>query len=227
MWTTRTSWSRRRRVVAKAEWTQGRGQSALRRHLAARAPSARPAPLREGLLRPRRDGEPDQGVPARPLCRPHLDRHDARQPAAPVVRLDGLCAAVRPAPDRPARHRRSPRPPAAPSVSSCSRSARSCASASAASRSPWRRPVRPLELWGAPRSGSTPPPWRAPRPPDTRRRARHHRGIIPRPTETASSLPLRLKKLLLLLASPDATMSRACIRANNEFAKPADHSEIR
>jgi hypothetical protein len=41
--------------------------------------------LREALLRPRRDGEPDQGVPARSLCRSHLDRHDARQPAAPVV----------------------------------------------------------------------------------------------------------------------------------------------
>jgi hypothetical protein len=31
-------------------------------------------------------------VSARSLCRSHLDRH---KPAAPVVRLDGLCAAVR------------------------------------------------------------------------------------------------------------------------------------
>ena len=43
---------------------------------------------------------------------------------------------------------------------------------------------------------------------------RNPRGITPRPTETTSWPPLRLKKLLLLLASPDATMSRACIRAN-------------
>ena len=34
MWTTRSSWSRSRRVVAKAEWHARRGQSALRRHLA-------------------------------------------------------------------------------------------------------------------------------------------------------------------------------------------------
>ena len=33
-WSTLDSWSQERRVVAKAEWTQGRGQSALRRHLA-------------------------------------------------------------------------------------------------------------------------------------------------------------------------------------------------
>src|SRR5205823_11272782 len=47
----------------------------------------------------------DQGVPARPLCRSHLDRHDAGQSAAPVVLLDGLCPAVRDAPDRAPRHR--------------------------------------------------------------------------------------------------------------------------
>ena len=47
MWTTRTSWSRRRRVVAKAEWTQGRGQSALRGHLAARADACKARHLYE------------------------------------------------------------------------------------------------------------------------------------------------------------------------------------
>ena len=40
--------------------------------------------------------------PARSLCRSHLDRHHAGKPAAPVVCLDGLCAAVRLAPHRPA-----------------------------------------------------------------------------------------------------------------------------
>ena len=48
--------------------------------------------------------EPDQGVPARSLCRSHLDRHHAGKSAAPVVRLDGLCAAVRLAPHRAASH---------------------------------------------------------------------------------------------------------------------------
>ena len=101
IWTTRTSWSRSRRVVAKAEWTNGEANPRFV-VLATAQRLQRQASLREGLLRPRRDGEPDQGVPARPLCRPHLGRHDARQPAASVVALDGLCAAVRPPPDRPA-----------------------------------------------------------------------------------------------------------------------------
>src|SRR5262249_30041160 len=65
--------------------------------------------LREGLLRSRRDGEPDQGVPARSLCGSHLGGHDAGQPAAPVVLLDGLCSALRPAPHRTPRYRLRPR----------------------------------------------------------------------------------------------------------------------
>ena len=72
-----------------------RGQSSLRRHLAHACRVQGPLSLREGLLRPRRHGEPDQGVSARSLCRSHLDRHHAGKPAAPVVCLDGLCAALR------------------------------------------------------------------------------------------------------------------------------------
>ena len=101
MWTTLDSWSRRRRVIGKAECTQGRTQPALRRHQP-QAQSGRGAlPLREGLLRARRDGEPHQGMPARSLRRPHVRRDHARQPTAPVVRLDGLCAHLRVAPHRP------------------------------------------------------------------------------------------------------------------------------
>ncbi len=99
LWATRRTWSRRRRVVAKAEW------SSFRRHLAQTRRVQGQVSLRESLLRPRRHGEPDQGVPARPLCGSHLGRHDAGQPAAPVVLLDGLCPAVRPAPDRAPRYR--------------------------------------------------------------------------------------------------------------------------
>ena len=44
-------------------------------------------------------GESDQGVPARPLRRSHLDCHDAGQSAAAVARIDGprstLCGALR------------------------------------------------------------------------------------------------------------------------------------
>ena len=79
----------------------GRGQSALCRHLAQPRGASGPPSLREGLLRPRRDGEPYQGMPARSVRRPHLGPHHARQPIAAVVRLDRLCAAVRRAPHRP------------------------------------------------------------------------------------------------------------------------------
>src|SRR5580704_466072 len=103
-WMTRSSWSRQRRVVAKAEWTKDEGQSSLRRYLAHPCRVQGPLSLREGLLRPRRHGEPDQGVSARSLCRSNIDRHHAGKPAAPVVCLDGLCAAVRFAPHRPAPH---------------------------------------------------------------------------------------------------------------------------
>src|SRR6516165_10148545 len=43
-------------------------------------------------------------MPARSLCRPHFSPHDARQPAALVVRLDWLCANLRPPPHRPQAH---------------------------------------------------------------------------------------------------------------------------
>lgn len=49
----------------------------------------------------RRDGDPSQGMPGRPICRAHLNGHPARQPAAPVVRLDGLPPDVGPTPHRP------------------------------------------------------------------------------------------------------------------------------
>ena len=81
-----------------------RGQSALRRHLAQATEVGGPASLREDLLRARRDGEPHQGMPARPVRRPHLGRDHAGQPAPPVVRLDGLRAALRPAPHRAGTH---------------------------------------------------------------------------------------------------------------------------
>src|SRR5271167_1007614 len=77
-----------------------RGQSSFSRDLAEGRCLARQAALRKALLRARRDGEPDQGVPGRSLRRPHLDSHHARQSAAAVVRLDGLCAPVRAAPHR-------------------------------------------------------------------------------------------------------------------------------
>src|SRR3984893_9020457 len=48
-------------------------------------------------------------MPARPLRRPHLGQDDARQPAATVVRFDGLCTGLRSAPRRPAAYPVRPR----------------------------------------------------------------------------------------------------------------------
>jgi hypothetical protein len=72
-----------------------RGQSALCCHLAERRGRGAATALRGDLLRPRRHGKPHQGVSARPVCRPYFGSDDARQPAATVVRLDGLCPALR------------------------------------------------------------------------------------------------------------------------------------
>ena len=78
-WSTLDSWSRERRVVAKAEWTQGEANPRfVVTSLAQRGGGA--AALRGHLLRPRRHGEPHQGMPARPLRRPHL----GRRPCAPT-----------------------------------------------------------------------------------------------------------------------------------------------
>src|SRR6516165_1712768 len=74
---------------------KGQSQSVVCRHLAGARGARGPPPLREALLRPRRDGKPHQGMPARPLRRPHLGPHHARQPAAVVVRLYGLCLDLR------------------------------------------------------------------------------------------------------------------------------------
>jgi hypothetical protein len=51
-----------------------------------------------------RGEEPDQGVSTRPLCRSHLDRHDACQPVAAMVYFDGLRPSLRVASDLAASH---------------------------------------------------------------------------------------------------------------------------
>ena len=84
---THDSWSRERRVVAKAEHlAKGSNPRFVVTSLGAAEIDA-PHPLRGRLLRPRRDGEPDQGAAARPVRRPHLGRDHARQPAPALVRL--------------------------------------------------------------------------------------------------------------------------------------------
>ena len=67
-----------------------RCQSAFRGDQPGQGKDRRPRPLRRSLLRPRRDGKPHQGMPARPVRRPHVVGDHAGQPTAPVVRVDGL-----------------------------------------------------------------------------------------------------------------------------------------
>jgi hypothetical protein len=101
-WATLDSWSRRRRVIAKAEYTKGEANPRFVVTSLTRAEGE--ARYLYERVYCARHGEPHQGVPARPLRRPHLDRHDARQSAPSVVRLDGLCSALRLTPHRSQPH---------------------------------------------------------------------------------------------------------------------------
>ena len=98
------SWSRRRRVIGKAEWTKGEANPRFIVTSLSQAETNGRFSLREGLLRPRRHGEPDQGMPGRPVRRPHLDRHDARQPTQALARLVRLCPSLRGQAHRPRAH---------------------------------------------------------------------------------------------------------------------------
>ena len=103
-WSTLNSWSRRRRVIAKAEWTQGEANPRFI------VTSLKPAQvtsrhLYEKVYCARGDmGEPHQGGSRRSVRRPHLHGHHAGKPAQAVVRLDGLRADVRAAPHRAPAH---------------------------------------------------------------------------------------------------------------------------
>jgi Transposase DDE domain group 1 len=120
-WTTRESWSRRRRVVAKAEWMPGRGAKGANPRFVVTSLKAARADARtlyEQMYCARGEMEnrikecqldlfADIGVPHSLLCGvgPHQRCDHARQPAPAVVRLHGLRARHRAAPHRPRRHR--------------------------------------------------------------------------------------------------------------------------
>jgi Transposase DDE domain group 1 len=72
-WSTKENWSRRRRVISKAEWARGEANPRFLVTSFSADGLARQATLRKALLRARRDGEPHQGMPGRPVRRPHLD----------------------------------------------------------------------------------------------------------------------------------------------------------
>ena len=84
---TRTSWSCRRRVVAKGRASGGQGQPALRGHLAACGHLPGPDRLRAPLLRAGQHGEHDQGAAARSLLR--VDRPRRARGGCESLRLAG------------------------------------------------------------------------------------------------------------------------------------------
>ena len=137
---------------AKAEWTHGEANPRFIVTSLSKAENERPLSLRESLLRPRRHGEPDQGMPGRSVRRPDLDGHHARQPTQALVRLVRLCSRLRRSGASASRTRNSRTPLAARSGSSSSSSPASSASARAGSNSPSPRPVP------TPTNGVWPPP---------------------------------------------------------------------
>ena len=106
-WSTRDSWSRRRRVIGKAAWS--RGEANPRFVVTSLKPQeVRARRLYETLYCFRGEMEwfdrltmrSDQGVPTRPVRRPHLGPQHAGQPAQALVRFVRLRIALRAAPDR-------------------------------------------------------------------------------------------------------------------------------
>jgi hypothetical protein len=182
MWTTRRTWSRRRRVVAKAEWTKGEANprfvvTSLRRD------ECKAKYLYEKVYCAR--GEMENRIKECQLDL-YADRTSAATMRANQLRLwfysMAICCSA-PCAASGCAIPTSPTPPAAPSVSSCSRSEHSCASASAASRLPWHRPARPRKIGDAPQSGSQSLPSPAPPRHDTRCPGAIIAGATHRPTE--------------------------------------------
>ena len=113
---TERSWSRPRRVVGKAEHLPGRANPRFVVTSLDRGRIDAQALYREALLRPRRDGEPNQRTATGHVRGPHLVGHLGCQPAPPLVLVDGLRAAQRVAPDRAPPHPVCRTPPAEPSA---------------------------------------------------------------------------------------------------------------
>ena len=162
-----------------------------------------------------------EGVPARSLCRSHLRGHHAGQPVALVVCLNGLCVAVR-------------------SASNRFRSNALC------QRHLWFHPSQVAQDWrfgavqrppdqsrdgvslsssGCLGTGRPSPRRRRKRPRLARltraAASRRSRGIIPKPTETASSLRRQRKMIPALLAPTGATRRHAHNTSNTALGMSA------
>ena len=171
MWQTRRSWSRRRRVVAKAEWTKGEANprfivTSLRRD------QGKAKYLYEKVYCAR--GDMENRIKECQLDL-YADRTSTATMRANQLRLwfasmaYVLLCALR----RIGLHGTTlANATWGPSGSNCSRSVLSCASVFAASDSPWHRPVPPPKSGVSPPFGSRSLLLRAPLQPDTRRRTR-------------------------------------------------------
>ena len=95
------SWSRRRRVVGKAEHNQDGANPRFVVTSLARSRYAARALYEDLYLRPRRGREPHRRA-VRTVCRSGIVRHHAGQSAAHVVLRHGLCSGRQLAPRRPA-----------------------------------------------------------------------------------------------------------------------------
>jgi len=165
MWTTLDSWSRRRRVIGKAECTQGDPNP--RFIVTSLKPEAAEARyLYETVYCAR--GEMENRIKSLPRRRPgnaSSTCSPTEPPATPCAPTSCACGSPR-WPMSSSAHcggSASPTPsslppPAAPSVWRCSKSAPSCGSASGASTSPWHRAARGRTNSDWPTFGSPAPP---------------------------------------------------------------------
>ena len=170
MYRTRRSWSRRRRVIGKAEFTKDEANPRFVVTSLTRA-ECKPKYLYEKLYCARGDmenGSRSANWISMPIA-PRPPRCAQTSCAYGWHRSLTFCSA--PCAGSGCITRRFPTRAAAPSVSSCSRSALMFVSASAASNLRWPRAVQWLLCGAARPPVSTPPPARAARPPDTRRRS--------------------------------------------------------
>ena len=105
---TRKSWSRKRRVVAKAEYLEKGANPPLRGDLVETRADGGASLIRGTVLCAGRDGEPDQGAATVLVRGPHLDRPVALESTSSLLLLLRVSADTRTAPAGAARHRDGP-----------------------------------------------------------------------------------------------------------------------
>ena len=109
------SWPCHRRMIAKAEHN---AKGANPRFAVTNLRDAPQALYEDDVLRPRRDGESDQGMSARSVLRSHQLLSVVAQSVSSAARGTCLCAAGATAQHRPGRHRTRPRSSLDPALSS-------------------------------------------------------------------------------------------------------------